>query len=171
MVENRLVPWRRRGAAPTVQNPFESFFGPGAFGSLQEEINRLFDDFWGTAPATSGETGGAVVLRPRVDLSETKDAFEIRAEMPGLKEDEIEVSVTDDVLSLKGEHKAESEQKDEHYHVRERSYGSFQRAFRLPANADGGKVSAKFENGVLHVTVPKTPEAKAKSRKIAIEKA
>jgi HSP20 family protein len=170
MVENRLVPWRRRGAAPAVQSPFESFFGPGAFGSLQDEVNRLFEDFWGTAPATAEEAGRPVVLRPRVDLSETEAAFEISAEMPGLKEDEIEVSVTDDVLSLKGEHKAESEKKGEHYHVRERSYGSFRRSFRLPANADAEKVSAKFENGVLHLTVPKTAEAKAKSRKIAIEK-
>ena len=171
MVENRLVPWRRRGAAPTVQSPFESVFGSGGFGSLQEEINRLFDDFWGNAPAATGDGGQPAVFRPRVDLSETDDAFQISAEMPGLTEDEIEVNVTDDVLSVKGEHKAETEKKDERYHVRERSYGAFQRSFRLPANADAEKVSARFENGVLHLTVPKTEQAKARSRKIAIEKA
>ena len=171
MAENRMVP-RRRGAVPTARSPFEGFFGANAFGSLQEEINRLFDDVWGTAPAaTEAAPATATAMRPRVDLAESEEAYEISAEMPGLKEDEIEVNVTDDVLSVKGEHKSEAEKKDERYHVRERSYGSFQRSFRLPANADADGVSARFENGVLSVTVPKLAEAKAQSRKIAVEKA
>lgn len=161
MFENRLVPWRRRGLTATTM--------PSAFGGLQDEINRLFDDFWGDG-ATALTDVGSTILTPRVDLSETEDAYQISAEMPGLKDDEIEVNVSDGVLSIRGEHKAESERKDAQYHVRERSFGSFQRSFRLPETADAEKISAKFDNGVLNIAVPKRPETKAKARRISIQK-
>jgi len=162
MFENRLVPWQRRRPMPATM--------PRVFGGLQEEINRLFDDFWGEA-ATPLSGVRSSIVSPRVDLSESEDAYQISAEMPGLKEDEIEVNFSDGVLSIKGEHKAESERKDALYHVRERSYGSFQRSFRLPESADVEKIGARFEDGVLSIAVPKRAEAKAQARRIAIEKA
>jgi len=162
MLQNRLVPWRRASLAPA--------FLPRAFDGLPQEFDRLFEDFWGGAPVAGGSEP-PTLLSPRVDFAETADAYRISAEMPGLQEDEIEVVVADGVLSLRGEHKAATETKDERYYVRERSYGSFRRAFRLPPTADAEKISAKFENGVLSVVVPKLAEAKAQSRRIAIEKA
>lgn len=162
MFENRLDPRRRRSLTPGTL--------PTAFGGLQDEINRLFEDFWGEAGSPLSAVERAVVT-PRVDLSETGDGYQISAEMPGLKEDEIEVNVSDGVLSIKGEHKAEEQRKDAQYHVRERSFGSVQRSFRLPDSADTEKITAKFENGVLNIAVPKRTEAKAQARKIAIEKA
>ena len=162
MLETRLVPWRRASLAPASL--------PHAFRGLQEEFDRLFEDFWGTAPVATGAEP-PLVLSPRVDFAETADAYRISAEMPGLEEDELELAVADGVLALKGERKTEAERKDERYHVRERSYGSFQRSFRLPPTADTGKISARFENGVLTVVVPKLPEAKAETRRIAIAKA
>ena len=100
MFENRLVPWQRRRPMPATM--------PRVFGGLQEEINRLFDDFWGEA-ATPLSGVRSSIVSPRVDLSESEDAYQISAEMPGLKEDEIEVNFSDGVLSIKGEHKAETE--------------------------------------------------------------
>ena len=162
MSENRLDPWRRRSLVPTTL--------PSVFSGLQEEMNRLFDDFWRDAAAPLTGTRSAIVS-PRVDLSESDEGYQISAELPGLKEDEIEVNVSDGVLSIKGEHKAEAERKEAQYHVRERSYGSVQRSFRLPESADTEKITAKFENGVLNIAVPKRPEVKAQARRIAIDKA
>ncbi|MYE89174.1 Hsp20/alpha crystallin family protein, partial [Candidatus Poribacteria bacterium] len=100
---------------------------------------------------------------------EADEHVEIRAEIPGLSEKDVQVSVTDDVLTLKGEKTQESEDKDQKYHRVERSYGRFQRSFTLPANLDPEDIKAKFTNGVLTVSIPKVKEVEPKEVQISVE--
>jgi HSP20 family protein len=126
--------------------------------TLQKEIDRLFERFWEPKwdefPALGGE------WTPTLDLSETKDALVVKAEIPGIEPKEIEVSLQEQVLTIKGEKRQEKEEKDEHYFRMERAYGGFVRSLRLPVPVDGSKVSATFKNGLLTVKLPKTPAAK-----------
>jgi len=125
--------------------------------SLKNEMDRLFDRFfeprWEEFPAV-GEWA------PSLDLSETKDAFVVKAEVPGMDPKDIQVSLQENLLTIKGEKRQEREEKEERYHRIERSYGAFTRSMRLPVAVDGMKVDAKFKNGLLTVTLPKTPGAK-----------
>lgn len=125
-------------------------------GDLRDEMERFFERFalprWDDMPALGQWT-------PRVDVTETKDAVVVKAEIPGVEQNDINASLQDQMLTIKGEKHEEKEQKDERYHRVERSYGAFLRAVRLPAPVDGGKVSATFKNGVLTVTMPKTAAA------------
>jgi HSP20 family protein len=95
-----------------------------------------------------------------MDISETKDSLIVKVEAPGMDQKDIEISLQENLLTIKGEKKQEKEEKDERYHRVERSYGAFVRSVRLPVAVDGGKVSATFKNGLLTVTLPKTPAAK-----------
>lgn len=125
---------------------------------FRQEMDRLFDRFlesrWEDMPVL-GE------WVPKVDLSETKDAIVVKAEVPGMDAKDIQVQLQENVLTVTGEKKQEKEEKDERYHRVERSYGSFTRSMRLPAGVEAGKVNATFKNGVLTVTLPKTAAAKA----------
>ena len=107
-------------------------------------------------------------MTPRVDVSETDEAFEIAAELPGLAEKDVEVLVENDMLTIKGEKTEERSEEEKNYHLTERRYGSFQRSFRLPTTVDAETVKAAFDKGVLTVTLPKAEESKPK--KIAIGK-
>ena len=124
---------------------------------LKSEMDRLFDRFfeprWEEAPAL-GEWA------PSLDLSETKDAFVVKAEVPGMDPADIQVSLQENLLTIKGEKRHEKEEKDERYHRVERSYGTFTRTVRLPIGVDLSKVTATFKNGLLTVTMPKTAAAK-----------
>ncbi|HET8578054.1 MAG TPA: Hsp20/alpha crystallin family protein [Methylomirabilota bacterium] len=97
---------------------------------------------------------------PSLDLSETKDALVVKVEVPGMDPKDIQISLQENLLTVKGEKKLEKEEKDERYHRVERSYGAFTRTVRLPVAVDGSKVAASFKNGLLMVTLPKTPAAK-----------
>jgi HSP20 family protein len=108
---------------------------------------------------------------PPVDLVERNGNFEVQVELPGLTQDQIEVKLAGGMMTIKGEKSSEKVEDDENYHLRERSYGSFQRSFRLPDSVDVDKVSALFENGVLKVTLPKSATAMQKERKIDIKAA
>lgn len=141
------------------------------FRTLQREMNELFSDFFTGVPFRRMELphfpGG--FISPDIDVSETDKAFKVAAELPGLDEKDIEVSVHDGVLTVKGEKKAEKEEKGETFHRLERSYGAFQRSLSLPSGVDEGKISASFEKGILTVTVPKTAKAAAAKKKIAVK--
>jgi len=108
-------------------------------------------------------------LRPRVDVSENEKAYEISAELPGIDEKDVNVTLSDDMLTIKGEKKSEREEKKKDYHRLERRFGSFQRTFPLPDDVDVDKIGASFKKGVLSVTLPKLPVGKSKRRKIEIE--
>jgi len=165
-------------------SPGRSFFeSPStALASLREEIDELFDDFSSgraLAPfrrrraiprpvsafptAWSGRT-------PAIDVIEKDNAIEIRADLPGMEEKDIDVRMTDGALTISGETKEEQEKHEEgEYYVSERRYGSFRRTIPLPEGVDRDKVEAKFKNGLLTVELPKTPEAQQKSKKIEVK--
>jgi HSP20 family protein len=135
--------------------------------SIQDEMNRLFDDFFGRPLVKTEWTEG--VWTPIVDVSEDKDNVVIKAEMPGMKKEDVRISVQDNVVTLKGEKKQEKEEKDKNYHRIERSYGSFCRSFQLPTVVKTDKIKASYKDGVLSVTLPKTEEVKPKEIPINIE--
>jgi HSP20 family protein len=109
-------------------------------------------------------------MTPSIDVSETESELKIEVDLPGVEEKDVDLAISDNVLTIKGEKKAEKEEKKKDYHLVERSYGSFARSIGLPFEADSDKVKASFSKGVLTVTVPKPPEVKAKEKKIQIGK-
>jgi len=129
---------------------------------MQEEMNRFFDDFFGEH--RPGLAEGAWL--PAVDVSETDGEFVVRAELPGMSHEDIDINVQDNILTLKGEKKQEQKEEHENFHRLERCYGSFSRSFTLPAGVKTEDIKATFKDGILQVTMPKAEEAKAK--KIAI---
>lgn len=139
-----------------------------------EEIERLFEEAWrrpfslfsSLMPRIKGETE---VIAPAVDIYEEGDDLVVKADLPGLSKEDIEVKVTDDYITISGEKKKEEKVEEKNYYRYERSYGSFSRTFRLPVEVQTDKAKAKFENGVLEVRIPKTEEAKTKERKLQIE--
>ena len=145
---------------------------PPFFQSLQKEMNQVFDRFRGPWAATSGDWFGADngALFPALDIAETDEAVEITAEVPGVKEDDLDVSIAGGILTLKGEKSSDHEEKEEDYHLIERRYGSFRRQVPLGFSPQDGAVDAKFTDGVLKLRVAKPAEAKAKVHKIKIEK-
>jgi HSP20 family protein len=145
-----LVPWR----------PFEDF------GTLRREMDRLLERFFAEP---SGSARPLSTWTPHTDVKETKDSLTITAELPGLEAKDVDVAISGDMLTIKGEKKGEKEEKDEYHHVVERSYGAFSRVVRLPASVAADKIKAAFKNGVLTVTLPKTEEAKPKAIPVTVE--
>jgi HSP20 family protein len=141
--------------------------GDDPFTTLRREMDRLFEGFGRDLGWPSPE-GRAAAMAPSIDVSETEGEIKIEAELPGIDEKEVEVVISDNVLTIKGEKKADKEEKKKDYHLVERSYGSFSRTLTLPFAADPAKVKAGFKNGVLSISLPKPPEVKAKAKKIAI---
>ncbi|MBI3616889.1 MAG: Hsp20/alpha crystallin family protein [Candidatus Omnitrophica bacterium] len=117
-----------------------------------------------------GEKGnGGALWAPAVDIIDEKDDIRVRADLPGMKKEDIEVSVNNDTLSIKGEKKEEKEIKEKDYVRSERYYGAFQRSFTLPAGVDPQKVNAAYKDGVLEITLPKREDAKPKQIKVDIK--
>jgi HSP20 family protein len=126
--------------------------------SLQGDMNRLFDRFF---EGRSANSGGAVRRWiPAMDLVETGDHLVLRADLPGMSEDDVDIEIKDGVLTVSGERKAEHEEKGEGFHRVERSFGSFSRSLSLPDGVDAGRIEANFADGVLEVRVPKPEESK-----------
>lgn len=141
--------------------------GLDMFRSLQRQIDHLFQDFSHGMPQFMESGNGFMPVS--LDVAETDKAFEVMAELPGASPEDIDISLKDDMLTIKAEKKAEKDDKQKNYHLHERSYGMFQRSFMLPAGIDSAKVEASFDKGVLKVTLPKLPEAASKMRKIAVK--
>ncbi len=149
----RLIPWR----------PFREL----------EEMERRFGDMlsWPLLPAVwrripTMEMGWA----PAIDVFEKEDKFVVKAELPGMKEEDIDISVVGNTLTIKGERKAESEVKEDNYYYCERSYGSFSRSIDVPSNVDAKKIEASYEDGILEVSLPKIPEVKPKKISVSAKK-
>jgi HSP20 family protein len=123
--------------------------------TLREAMDRLFNDAF--TPSIAGDGGWQA---PAVDLYQTDDEVVLKASLPGLKADDVQISVTGDTLSLRGEFKSENESKERAYHIREQRSGSFERTFALPTAVVSDKAKAEFENGVLTITLPKAEEVK-----------
>jgi|SRR5581483_8668786 len=124
--------------------------------ALQGDMNRLFDRFFENRTAN----GTARRWIPAMDLVETDDHLVLRGDLPGLTEDDVNIEIRDNVLTVSGERKAEHEDRGEGYHRVERAFGSFSRSLSLPQGVDPEKVDASFKNGVLEVRIPKPAEAK-----------
>ena len=149
-----------------------SFFGrdDDPFGSLFREVQKTFEDFSRRSPLAGL---GSDMLAPRIDIAESKDAIDLTAELPGVDEKDVDVTLADGVLTIRGEKMAERDEKDKdkNWHVVERSYGSFSRTISLPFDPDSAKVEANFEKGVLHIHLPKPAEVAKKQQKIEVKKA
>lgn len=139
----------------------------GSLGSLFHEIERTFEDFSRRMPFGGFSDGGAVA--PKMDVAEGKDGLEVTAELPGVDEKDVEVMLSNGMLTVRGEKKVERDEKDKNWHVIERSYGSFSRSILLPYEPDPAKVEAKFDKGVLRIRLPKPAEIAKKERKIEIK--
>ncbi len=146
---------RTRDVARREWNPFDG---------LQREVERLFDDF-----SRGYATPRTQDLTPSIDVTETDKEVEITAELPGLEEKDVQVNVADNLLTIRGEKKAEREDKNKDYHVVERSYGSFSRTLELPESVDADAIQATMSKGVLKVVVPKPAPAQVK--KVSIKSA
>lgn len=158
---------------PVKQSVTSANTSPDIWRSLRSEMDRLFDNFTGRfgmapmfAPRFATDFG---VPSPAVDIAESDSSFTLTAEVPGMTEKEVEVGLSGDTLTIKGEKRQEREENKENRYLAERSYGSFQRVFLLPNTVDPEKVAASFANGVLTVTLPKV--AKAETRKIEVKTA
>jgi HSP20 family protein len=135
------------------------------FSTLQNEMNRLFNTVF-DSPAPAGNGGAMRRWLPAMDLIETEDHFVLRADLPGLGEEDVNIEVEDRVLTISGERKAEHEATKEGYHRVERAFGAFSRSLTLPEGIDPDAVAATFERGVLEVRIPKPEERKP--RKVSI---
>ncbi len=139
--------------------------------SLQKEMNTIFDDFFKRSDLMpfEREPKRFGTFSPSVDVKDNSKDVTIKAELPGMDEKDIEVSLTEGAITIKGEKKEEKEDKGKNYYRMERSYGSFSRTIPLPTGIDSEKASAVFKKGVLTITIPKTEEAKAKIKKIKVK--
>ena len=128
--------------------------------SIQNEMNQLFDDFFGGRVPRRWLKAEEGLWTPNVDVSETKDEIVVTAEMPGMKKEDIKLSVQENVITLSGEKKSEEEKKDANFYRLERSFGSFCRSFTLPTPVEAEKIKASFKDGILKVTLPKSEKVK-----------
>ena len=163
MARNPLSPFGFGGVG-------ERGLGSDPFLSLHREMNRLFDDVLRgsfSVPSREGQGGQGGTLMPHIDVSETEKELKIRAELPGVTEKDVEVTLNDDVLTIRGEKKIERTSEQENYHFVERSYGTFQRSLRVPYPVEPDQVQARFEHGVLTVTLPKSEQQR--SRRIQVQ--
>ena len=171
------VPVEVKKAAPTPSTPRL----PDTWRSFRQEMDRLFDRFSGFAmpsfrrwfdvePTWTYESSFSFPV-PAVDVNEGEKDYTVTAELPGLEEKDIEVNVTDHLLTIKGEKSYEKDEKNKDHHVSERAYGSFERSFTMPEGVDAEKIAATLTKGVLTVTLPKTAEAQKPAKKIEVKKA
>lgn len=159
MASNFLTPWRRgllTGGGP---------IGTGSLFDLHRQMNRLFDDLFDQGPRPAADGGLATLVGwPQIEIEQNQDRIQVTAELPGVDEKDIELSIEDGVLTLSGEKR--SERKDENGYS-ERSYGRFERRVSLPSNVDDEKCSAEFNNGVLTISIPRAEE-KSRGRRIPL---
>lgn len=156
-----------RSGTPAIWRPFEN---------LRREVDRLFEDFdggfWRT-PASSLFEGTPARKRgagaPAADIVERDKDYQVTVELPGMEQKDLELKVSNDFLTIKGEKRAEKKETEKGYYLSERSYGAFQRSFTLPTGVDADRIEADFKNGVLTVTLPKKPEAIQAERKIEVK--
>jgi len=187
---NKLAPWnwfkkeqeaqQGAGSVPVAKANLPASSSPSSLDpllQLHREVDRLFDDAfrgfggrWPSLTLPSVVSEWPDLLRPSLDIHETDQQYRVTLEVPGVEEKDIQLTLDDDVLWIRGEKRQEQEQQDGQYHRIERSYGSFQRALNLPGDADQDAIKASFKNGVLTVTIGKRehPEVTT-SRKIPIE--
>lgn len=164
-----IIPWSRdKGQTPSSEKN-----GAGnPLVSLQRDINHVFEDFWDKVEdGFSGHRDIVGMIGPSTDVIETDKSVEVSVELPGMTEKDIDISLSGDAMTIRGEKKIEHEEERKGVYMSERSYGSFYRTVPLPAGVDTDKADAKFKNGVLTISLPKTAEAQAKVKRIPVKPA
>ena len=126
-----------------------------------DDMSRLFDEMWRRSRPSGGTN-----WYPAIDVRENENEYKILAELPGMSKDDVKISVTDNIVTIRGEKKAQVEEKNENWHQMERTYGAFERSFTLGTSVDPGGVKARFESGVLTVILPKSQEARPREVRI-----
>jgi HSP20 family protein len=169
------MPSRRGETRPAPLDPFQA---------MRREMDRMFDRFFGGGfglpssrrmfemePFWRGGEEGFNLSAPAIDFAEDENAYHLTAELPGLSEKDINLSLSDDMLTISGEKREERQEseKDKNYHYSERRFGSFRRIVQLPQHIDRDKIEASFRNGVLNVTLPKSQDARQRQRKIEVK--
>jgi HSP20 family protein len=165
-MNTNILPLKRRGSPLSIRRENQS-----PVMAIQNEMNRMFDQFFDdpfTALSLPSLRSVAVFL-PRINVSETDSAMLVTAELPGMDEKDVEISLENDTLVINGEKKTDVEEKGRNFHCVERTYGSFHREIPLVSEIEAEKVEAVFKNGVLTVTLPKTPAAARQAHKILIK--
>lgn len=146
-----LIPWKREeGIFEGIRHEIES---------LHRDLDRVFENVRGGGLLEGFETLGRAEVMPRLDIAEDDQAFHINVELPGMDEKDVDVTLSNHTLTIKGEKKEEKETKDKDIHRRDRSYGCFRRSVELPTEVDAGKISATYRKGVLTVDLPKSKQA------------
>lgn len=147
--------------------------GGSPIAALQDEVNKLFSDYFGdiSLPAWLRGRESALAVSPAMDVSENERGYRISAELPGIDARDVQVSVADGYVTIRGEKKEEKKEEREGYFRQERSYGSFQRVISLPEAANFEKAEASFKNGVLTLSIPKKAGAQSKERTIEVKQA
>ena len=164
-----LIPWGRNKDKSAAS---EGDDAANPLVSLQRDINHVFEDFW--HKVENGWTGRRDVVGmfgPSTDVTETDKSVDVSIELPGMTQDDIDIALSSDAMTIRGEKKIEHEETRKGVYMSERSYGSFYRTVPLPAGVDADKADATFKNGVLTVSLPKTPEAQAKIKHITVKAA
>lgn len=157
-----LTPWKRNES----NQPARASHDP--FGALQREMNQLLESFFDDGPPSLLSRGSPAFAAPKLDVSETEQELHVTVELPGLKEDDVDVEFTRDALRIRGEKKDERDEKRHNFHRVERTFGMFERVVPIPAEVDREKTEATFKNGVLNIVLPKSAPAKA-TQKIAVK--
>jgi HSP20 family protein len=157
----QVIPWKKGGTLKQGEHPLSTF---------QRAMNQLFDDFFTSfdlAPFSVFEDVGR--FRPSIDMAEDEKQIIVTAELPGMDEKDIEITLSKDALTIKGEKQEEKDEKDKESYYMERSFGSFQRVIPIPKEVNVEKVEASFKKGVLSITMPKVKEEKVSRKKIQIK--
>jgi len=181
MTLKEMVPWRWGGLRrwDDEDRPFESFLRE--MDSLHKDMDRLFEDFWrgsGLHPAMSAPWSSMMAtpwfrgeVTPRIDETEDEKAFHIQVELPGMDREDVDITLANGLLTIRGEKKREQEEKGKDFYRKERSFGAFRRSLPIPADVDERKIDASFSKGVLYIELPKTEEARKKITHIDIKAA
>jgi HSP20 family protein len=150
----------------TIWKPIKELAPFRDFDRMRRDMDRLWDSFFDRGIRGAEDQGEWL---PTIDVAETKNDIVVKAEVPGMDPKEIDISLSDGTLTIRGEKKQEKEEKEENYRYIERSYGSFSRSIQLPKDVQRDKISATYKNGILKVTLPKSEEVKKKEVKIKVE--
>ena len=156
-----LIPWARKDGTPDAKSSEDN-----PIATLQREMNHVFENFWNRVGQFEWPWGSD---EAKSDMVETDKAIEVSIELPGMEMKDIEVTVNDDMLTVKGEKKIERQEEKKGYYLSERSYGAIYRTIPLPPGVDGEKAQASFKNGVLTIKLPQTPEAQARVKRIEVK--
>jgi HSP20 family protein len=173
MTLKEISPWRRGGLKrwDEADRPYESFLQQ--MDALHKEMDSLFEEFWnGNGHMThlhNPEIFGP--LSPQVDEIEDDNAIHIKVELPGMDKEDVDISLSGGMLTIKGEKKREEEEKGKDFYRKERSFGSFRRTLPIPVEVDEAKIRASFKKGILSIDLPKTPEARKKVKHITVKAA